>query len=324
MKGAAHAHAAYDRPTVISYVAAAPRACYRFYGGRFNARAKTIPTLYSLAACCDIGRHRGLCRAGRGAVHATRAEAGRHRRSWRALNKASPSRCPPTATPPSWAGLTTTGASGRRGSSPAAAVSGPSRAASWSAPAQLETPQQGSPSRCPPTATPPSWAGLATTGHRGGVGLHPQRRRLDPAGQQAGRHGRGWNRRQGFSVALSADGNTAIVGGPCDNSTSGRRGSSPAAAVSGPSRAASWSAPAQLEPPSKASPSRCRPTATPPSWAGLATTADAGAAWVFTRSGGVWTQQGSKLVGTGAVGNARTRLLRRAVCRRQHRHRGRA
>jgi hypothetical protein len=29
-----------------------------------------------------------------------------------------------------------------------------------------------------------------------------------------------------------------------------------------------------------------------------------GAAWVFTRSNGVWTQQGSKLVGTGAVGNA--------------------
>ena len=54
---------------------------------------------------------------------------------------------------------------------------------------------------------------------------------------------------QGYSVALSADGNTAIVGGPTDNSV-------------------------------------------------------AGAAWVYTRSGGVWTQQGSKLVGSGAVGNA--------------------
>jgi hypothetical protein len=30
----------------------------------------------------------------------------------------------------------------------------------------------------------------------------------------------------------------------------------------------------------------------------------AGAAWVFTLSGGVWTQQGNRLVGTGAVGNA--------------------
>jgi len=54
---------------------------------------------------------------------------------------------------------------------------------------------------------------------------------------------------QGISVSLSADGNTAIVGGSGDNSA-------------------------------------------------------AGAAWVYTRSGGVWTQQGGKLVGTGAVGSA--------------------
>jgi hypothetical protein len=54
---------------------------------------------------------------------------------------------------------------------------------------------------------------------------------------------------QGSSVALSGDGNTAILGGPVDNS-------------------------------------------------------ETGAAWVFTRSGGVWTQQGDKLVGTGAVGTA--------------------
>ena len=53
----------------------------------------------------------------------------------------------------------------------------------------------------------------------------------------------------GWSVAISADGNTAIIGGPFDNP-------------------------------------------------------DLGAAWVFTRSGGVWSQQGSKLVGTGAVGAA--------------------
>jgi hypothetical protein len=50
---------------------------------------------------------------------------------------------------------------------------------------------------------------------------------------------------QGASVALSGDGNTAIVGGPSDNRTTG-------------------------------------------------------AAWVFTRSSGGWIQQGNKLVGTGA------------------------
>ncbi len=54
---------------------------------------------------------------------------------------------------------------------------------------------------------------------------------------------------QGWSVALSADGNTAIIGGPGDNS-------------------------------------------------------GAGAAWVFTRSGAQWTQTGAKLVGTGVVAKA--------------------
>src|SRR5262249_15278564 len=37
---------------------------------------------------------------------------------------------------------------------------------------------------------------------------------------------------------------------------------------------------------------------------GLFDSSFAGAAWVFTRSGGAWTQQGGKLVGTGASGNA--------------------
>ena len=54
---------------------------------------------------------------------------------------------------------------------------------------------------------------------------------------------------QGKAVAVSADGNTAIVGGPDDNS-------------------------------------------------------EQGAAWVYTRSGGVWAQQGAKLVGSGNAGAA--------------------
>ncbi len=56
--------------------------------------------------------------------------------------------------------------------------------------------------------------------------------------------------KQGQSVAISADGNTAIVGGLDDNTS-------------------------------------------------------AGATWVYTRSGTTWTQQGSKLVGTGATGAAK-------------------
>ncbi|MBK9401808.1 MAG: IPT/TIG domain-containing protein [Bacteroidetes bacterium] len=55
---------------------------------------------------------------------------------------------------------------------------------------------------------------------------------------------------QGYSVSISADGNTAIVGGYKDNS-------------------------------------------------------DQGAVWIYTRIGGFWNQQGSKLVGTGNIGAAR-------------------
>jgi hypothetical protein len=60
---------------------------------------------------------------------------------------------------------------------------------------------------------------------------------------------------QGYSVAVSSDGNTAIVGGRFDNSSTG-------------------------------------------------------AAWVFTRSDGVWTQQGSKLGVNGAAKSPVSRLLR--------------
>jgi hypothetical protein len=59
---------------------------------------------------------------------------------------------------------------------------------------------------------------------------------------------------EGWSVALSGDGNTAIMGGSVDNSLTG-------------------------------------------------------AAWVYTRSNGVWTQQGSKLVGTGLTASRICRTM---------------
>ena len=81
------------------------------------------------------------------------------------------------------------------------------------------------------------------------MGLHPQRRRLEPA-TEAGRHRLCQRLRkeqaivQGWSVALSGDGNTAAVGGPADGNGTG-------------------------------------------------------ATWIFTRSGGVWSQQGAKLAAAG-------------------------
>jgi hypothetical protein len=76
------------------------------------------------------------------------------------------------------------------------------------------------------------------------------------------------------SVALSTDGNPPSWEGL--SATTERRGSGPGAAVSGPSRAPSWLAAARLEP-AKAIPSRCRPTATPPSSGGAGDNSGTGA-----------------------------------------------
>ena len=120
--------------------------------------------------------------------------------------------------------------------------------------------------------------------------------------------------RQGMAVALSADGNTAIVGGPADNTNVGaawiftrtagvwtqqgkkivgsgaggtpRQGTS--VAVSADGNTAILGGPD--DPSDKARPFGVGPP---------------GAAWVFTRRGGVWMQEGQKLVRTGSPGTAR-------------------
>jgi FG-GAP repeat len=109
---------------------------------------------------------------------------------------------------------------------------------------------------------------------------------------------------QGWSVALSADGNTAIVGGPDDNNNIG------AAWVFARS-GSTWSQQGSKLLASDAAP----PTGLGSSVAlsadgntavigGWLDNNETGAIWVFTRSGGVWSQQGLKLVGSNAVGAA--------------------
>ena len=109
---------------------------------------------------------------------------------------------------------------------------------------------------------------------------------------------------QAVSVALSADGNTAIVGGPWDNSGTGaawvytRNGDvwnqqgnklvgTGAVGHTGQAVSVALSADGNTA-----------------IVGGSNDNSGVGAAWVFTRNGGVWNQQGNKLVGTGAVGNA--------------------
>ena len=112
---------------------------------------------------------------------------------------------------------------------------------------------------------------------------------------------------EGASVALSADGNTAAVGGPGDNNRAGavwvftrsaggwtQQGSKlvGTGAVGAASQGASVALSADGNTLLVGGPEDNLHNATHGNLI-------PGAAWVFTRSGSVWTQQGSKLVGTG-------------------------
>jgi hypothetical protein len=111
--------------------------------------------------------------------------------------------------------------------------------------------------------------------------------------------------RQGFSVSLSADGNTAIVGGGDDNSFVG-------AAWVYTRSSGTWSQQGAKLVGTGAQGSSLQGRSVSLSADGNTAIVGgnndngaAGAVWVYTRSGGLWTQQGAKLVGTGAIGNGR-------------------
>ena len=107
----------------------------------------------------------------------------------------------------------------------------------------------------------------------------------------------------GYSIALSADGTTAIVGAREDNNLIGaawvfiRNGG--VWTQQGPKLVGSGAGAGTTQAVS-VSISADGNTAI----VGGETSSSAGAAWIWTRSDGIWTQQGSTLVGTGAVGNA--------------------
>ena len=109
---------------------------------------------------------------------------------------------------------------------------------------------------------------------------------------------------QGFSVALSADGNTALVGGLRDDGWTGAvwvyTRSGGAWSQQGAKLVGTGAVGVAYQGASVAL-SADGNTAIVGGWAD---DSHAGAAWVYTRSGGVWTQQGDKLTGSGAVGAA--------------------
>src|ERR1700722_7821003 len=113
---------------------------------------------------------------------------------------------------------------------------------------------------------------------------------------------------QGWSVALSGDGNTAIIGGPNDNSNGGPGGVGVGAAWVFTQSGGVWTQQGdklggidvngQAGQGTSVALSADGSTVISGGWGD---NSDVGAAWVFTQSGGLWSQQGPKLVGTGAA-----------------------
>ena len=106
---------------------------------------------------------------------------------------------------------------------------------------------------------------------------------------------------QGIAVALSADGNTALVGGHEDANGNGATWvfvrSGGVWTQQGPKLVGSGGTVLAFQGRSVALSADGNTALV----GGLGDNAFLGAAWVFVRAGGVWTQQGNKLVGTGIV-----------------------
>jgi hypothetical protein len=107
----------------------------------------------------------------------------------------------------------------------------------------------------------------------------------------------------GYVVALSADGNTALVGGPSDNTAVGAAWVYTRSGTTWTQQGSKLTGLGEIYAANYG--------------IGVALSADGntpqigpngdnavGAVWVYTRSGGVWTQQGSKLTGAGATATA--------------------
>jgi Bacterial Ig domain/Putative Ig domain/Putative serine esterase (DUF676) len=109
---------------------------------------------------------------------------------------------------------------------------------------------------------------------------------------------------QGLAVALSADGNTAIVGAAGDNAGAGAawvwKRTGALWAQQGPKLVGSGAIGTARQGSSVAVSADGNTAVV----GGPGDSSSTGAMWVWTRIGGVWTQQGPKLVGSGAVGGA--------------------
>ncbi|HKC23871.1 MAG TPA: hypothetical protein VKF32_03970, partial [Thermoanaerobaculia bacterium] len=108
----------------------------------------------------------------------------------------------------------------------------------------------------------------------------------------------------GHAVALSSDGDTALVGGYGDNSSAGAAWVFTRSGGVWMQQGAKLVGTGAVGGANQGSAVALSSDGNTALVGGHVDNTNAGAAWVFTRSGGVWTQQGAKLVATGATGNA--------------------
>ena len=114
----------------------------------------------------------------------------------------------------------------------------------------------------------------------------------------------GTGAQQGRSVALSGDGNTALIGGPSDNGDSGAVWVFIRIGAEWKQQGTKLVGSGAIGPAQQGSSVALSSDGNTAIVSGGSDDAGMGAAWVFTRMDGVWTQQGTKLVGSGAIRGA--------------------
>jgi hypothetical protein len=108
--------------------------------------------------------------------------------------------------------------------------------------------------------------------------------------------------RFGFSVALSEDGNTAMIGGGNDHEGIGAAWAFTRSEGTWTQQGAKLTGTGEVGPGHFGFSDALSADGNTALIGGVADNTEVGAVWTFTRSAGVWTQQGSKLTGTGESG----------------------
>jgi hypothetical protein len=113
------------------------------------------------------------------------------------------------------------------------------------------------------------------------------------------------NAQQGNAVSVSADGNTAIVGGSFDNSQQGAAWIYTRIGNTWTQQGNKLIGTGNIGAARQGTSVSISADGNTAMMGGILDNTNKGAVWIFTRTGNTWSQQGNKLVGTDAIGNAK-------------------